>query len=445
MRQIKRARKRERVKKKLISIVVLCLLSVILFSTAAASEKSGLAVISMKAKSETMYQDSELPKFSVDIHGEGAMKTTLDEKEQYTAQQFMESLTEGKDYTLECESDGTKEGTFPVKIKLSDDLQKKLEGELSQSIFFETRDGTLTVKNKYGEWDGKKFKQPDGTYVQNGWVEDDGEKYYFDGEGNLVTGELRIGVKTYQFAKDGKLKSEESSIDPNKPMLALTFDDGPGKRTGELLDQLEKYNSRATFFMLGQNAQNNGELIKRMAKQGCELSNHSMTHANLSTMDPAGILDEVDGTNKIINGFVANGTTTLRPPYGAVSDTLKQTVKMPFILWSVDTLDWQTKNAKATVDSVLNTVRDGDIVLMHDIHSTTIDATLELIPKLVEQGYQLVTVSELAEARGVVLENGHQYYSFPPGAAESGEAKVQPQEEVFEGEYHHEEVNEQQQ
>ncbi len=198
-----------------------------------------------------MYQDSELPKFSVDIHGEGAMKTTLDEKEQYTAQQFMESLTEGKDYTLECESDGTKEGTFPVKIKLSDDLQKKLEGELSQSVFFETRDGTLTVKNKYGEWDGKKFQQPDGTYVsddlqkklegelsqsvffetrdgtltvknkygewdgkkfqqpdgtyvQNGWVEDDGEKYYFDGEGNLVTGELRIGVKTYQFAKDGK-------------------------------------------------------------------------------------------------------------------------------------------------------------------------------------------------------------------------------------------------
>ena len=410
MRQIKRARKRERVKKKLISIVVLCLLSVILFSTAAASEKSGLAVISMKAKSETMYQDSELPKFSVDIHGEGAMKTTLDEKEQYTAQQFMESLTEGKDYTLECESDGTKEGTFPVKIKLSDDLQKKLEGELSQSVFFETRDGTLTVKNKYGEGDGKKFQQPDGTYV-----------------------------------KDGKLKSEESSIDPNKPMLALTFDDGPGKRTGELLDQLEKYNSRATFFMLGQNAQNNGELIKRMAKQGCELSNHSMTHANLSTMDPAGILDEVDGTNRIINGFVANGTTTLRPPYGAVSDTLKQTVKMPFIMWSVDTLDWQTKNAKATVDSVLNTVKDGDIVLMHDIHSTTIDAALELIPKLVEQGYQLVTVSELAEARGVVLENGHQYYSFPPGAAESGEAKVQPQEEVFEGEYHHEEVNEQQQ
>ena len=132
MRQIKRARKRERVKKKLISIVVLCLLSVILFSTAAASEKSGLAVISMKAKSETMYQDSELPKFSVDIHGEGAMKTTLDEKEQYTAQEFMESLTEGKDDTLECESDGTKEGTFPVKIKLSDDLQKKLEELLKE-------------------------------------------------------------------------------------------------------------------------------------------------------------------------------------------------------------------------------------------------------------------------------------------------------------------------
>lgn len=442
MRQIKRGHKRERVKKKLISIAVLCLMSVILFSTAAASEKSGLAVISMKAKSETMYQDSELPDFSVDIHGEGAMKTVLDKKKKYTAQDFMESLKQGKDYTLECESDGTKEGIFPVKINLSDDLKKKLEGELSQEVFFETQDGTLTVKNKYGEWDGNKFKQPDGTYVQNGWVEDDGAKYYFDGEGNMVTGELRIGVKTYQFAKDGKLKSEESSIDPSKPMIALTFDDGPGSRTGELLDQLEKYNSRATFFMLGQNAQNNGDLIKRMAKQGCELSNHSMTHANLSTMDAAGILSEVDGTNKIINGFVANGSTTLRPPYGAISDTLKETVKMPFIMWTIDTLDWQTKNAKATVDSVLNNVKDGDIVLMHDIHSTTIDAALELIPKLVEKGYQLVTVSELAEARGVTLENGHQYYSFPPGAADSDISKKQPEGgEVFEGEYHEEAVS----
>lgn len=442
MRQIKRARKRERVKKKLISIAVLCLLSVVLFSTAAASEKSGLAVISVKAKSETMYQDNEMPKFSADVCGEGAMKTVLDEQKKYTAQDFMESLQEGKDYTLQCEADGTKEGTFPIKIQLSDELKKKLEGELAQEVFFETRDAVLTVKNKYGEWDGKKFKQPDGTYVQNGWVEEKGEKYYFDADGNMVTGELRIGVKTYQFAKDGKLKSEESSIDPNKPMIALTFDDGPGKRTGELLDQLEKYNSRATFFMLGQNAKNNGALIRRMANQGCELSNHSMTHANLSTMDPAGISGEVDGTNKIINGFVANGSTSLRPPYGAVSDTLKGTVKMPFIMWSVDTLDWQTKNAKATVDAVLNTVKDGDIVLMHDIHSTTIDAALELIPKLVEQGYQLVTVSELAEARGVTLENGQQYYSFPPEAAKSGEGTMQPQEEVFEGEYHHEEVSE---
>lgn len=109
----------------------------------------------------------------------------------------------------------------------------------------------MTVKNKYGEWDGKKFKQPDGTYVQNGWVEDDGEKYYFDGEGNLVTGELRIGVKTYQFAKDGKLKSEESSIDPNKPMLALTFDDGPGKRTGNCWIDWKNITHEQPFSCLG--------------------------------------------------------------------------------------------------------------------------------------------------------------------------------------------------
>ena len=91
--------------------------------------------------------------------------------------------------------------------KTSDDLQKKLERGTVSVRIFETQDGTLTVKNKYGEWDGKKFKQPDGTYVQNGWVEDDGEKYYFDGEGNLVTGELRIVSKLINLQR-WKLKSE---------------------------------------------------------------------------------------------------------------------------------------------------------------------------------------------------------------------------------------------
>ena len=85
---------------------------------------------------------------------------------------------------------------------------------------------------------------------------------------------------------------------------------------------------------------------------------------------------------------------------------------MPLILWNIDTLDWKTRNAKATVDMVMNNVKDGDIILMHDIHTETVDAAIELIPKLLEEGYQLVTVSELAAYKNVPLENGQKYTDF---------------------------------
>ena len=99
----------------------------------------------------------------------------------------------------------------------------------------------------------------------------------------------------------------------------------------------------------------------------------------------------------------------MRPPYGAINDTVKANVGMPMILWSIDTLDWKTRNAQSTINNVMTKVKDGDIILMHDIHTETVDAALTLIPKLEEAGYQLVTVSEMAQAKGVTLENGKAY------------------------------------
>lgn len=102
----------------------------------------------------------------------------------------------------------------------------------------------------------------------------------------------------------------------------------------------------------------------------------------------------------------------MRPPYGAVSDALRENAEKPMILWNIDTLDWKTRNVQQTVDNVMNDVKDGDIILMHDIYKETIDAALELIPKLEQEGYQLVTVSELAQAKGQILENGKVYTDF---------------------------------
>ena len=102
----------------------------------------------------------------------------------------------------------------------------------------------------------------------------------------------------------------------------------------------------------------------------------------------------------------------MRPPYGAISSTLRKNAGMPLILWNIDTLDWKTRNARTTVDIVMKNVDDGDIILMHDIHTESVDAAIELIPKLLEKGYQLVTVSELAAYKNVTLENGEKYTDF---------------------------------
>ena len=102
----------------------------------------------------------------------------------------------------------------------------------------------------------------------------------------------------------------------------------------------------------------------------------------------------------------------MRPPYGAISQTVKENVDMPMILWNIDTLDWKTRDAEKTIENVMENVKDGDIILLHDIHTETIDAAIKLIPMLQEEGYQLVTVSELAGAKGIKMEKGAKYTDF---------------------------------
>ena len=195
-------------------------------------------------------------------------------------------------------------------------------------------------------------------------------------------------------------------------MIALTFDDGPGKYTSTLLDTLEQYGAHATFFMVGKNVPKYPDEVKRMLEVGCELGNHSYDHAQLTKITPEEIQGQVNNTNGEIENAAGSPATLLRPPFGAVDDNVKQNVGMPMILWSVDTLDWKTKDANATIENVLTNAEDGDIILMHDIHEQSVEAAIQLIPALQEKGYKLVTVSEMAKARGVKLENGEKYFGF---------------------------------
>ena len=200
---------------------------------------------------------------------------------------------------------------------------------------------------------------------------------------------------------------------PAEPMyLALTFDDGPSSFTNRLLDCLEKNNAKATFFMTGTEIASFPDEVKRMKKLGCELGNHTYDHTELTTLSFDEISSEVDKVNEQLINLTGEGASVVRPPYGSVNDTVKSAINLPLILWSIDTLDWKTLNAESTVEEVMNNVTDGSVILMHDIFSTSVDAAEILIPQLIEKGYQLVTVHELAALHQTELSAGVTYSEF---------------------------------
>lgn len=368
--------------------------------------------IALQVQSVSITQDQKLPKFKVQVSVKGNQKKVLDKKSEYTVKKLVSELKKGEYYEVSCKADGKTDGKFKIQLKLSDEIKKKLDKEWTRKLKFTVEEGTLTVKNKYGSWDGEKFKKKDGSYAKNEFIPYEGERYYFGEDGKKVTGELKQNGKIYTFSKSGKLKSEDFYVDPEKPMIALTFDDGPGPDTEKLLATLEQYNARATFFMVGSRVEKYPDTVKKMQQIGCELGNHTAEHKDLTKLSDAEIKDAINTVSeKVEKASEGSPTTVTRPPYGAFNDQVKAAAPEPLIMWSVDTLDWKTRNVESTIKSV-NNATDGDIILMHDIHKTSVEAAVKLIPQLVEKGYQLVTVSEMAEARGVKLENGGVYFSF---------------------------------
>lgn len=282
---------------------------------------------------------------------------------------------------------------------------------------------------------GKWYHMDEEGAMQTGWLEDDNQWYYLNEDGAMQIGWLKLGDKWYYLNANGTMATgwivdngkryflqengvwdpsavpDASSIPeaPEGAMVALTYDDGPGMYTDRLLNTLEANGAKATFFMVGQNIPNYPSTIARMEALGCELGNHTLDHKDLSTLTEEEIQAQVDGVNQMLTDIVGHGATVVRPPYGSANDTVKATVGLPLILWSMDTLDWKTLDIPSTVDTVFSTIQDGDIILMHDIHETSVAASEIIIPALIEKGYQLVTVSELASAKGVTLGTGVLY------------------------------------
>ena len=202
------------------------------------------------------------------------------------------------------------------------------------------------------------------------------------------------------------------NIDPNKPIVALSYDDGPSSNTASILETLEKYGAHATFFMVGENIDMHPDWVKMVYESGNEVANHTVNHKNLNTLSAEDIRKEVENNQSKLNSTLGLDKKYLvRPPYGNTNDTVKATVEHPMILWWVDTLDWKSKDPDAVLEEVKKATKDGAIILMHDLYATTAEATKKVVPWLKEQGYQICSVSEMFAARGVKMENGKTYNS----------------------------------
>ena len=324
--------------------------------------------------------------------------------------------------------------------------------------------------------DGKRYYLDVDGYLYSGWLTLDGKSYYLDDDGIMQTGEVVIGKETYTFLPDGTLadnaaeeepeadesdgadedeavdaeskegqeiaeKAEKKAKEGNKEepeketeddsaaeetqavaskkkkaqntgYLALTFDDGPSDFTGELLDCLHENGAKATFFVAGNQVEYFGEEVARMEALGFEVGNHSYSHADLSMLSDEELYEELETTRSLIAEQTGHDPDLLRPPYGAVSDSLRQMAGVPMILWTADTDDWESQDTEQITKAILSLAEDGGIILMHDIFEESVEAAKKAIPLLIAEGYKLVTISELAEVKGVALEPGEVYDSF---------------------------------
>lgn len=186
----------------------------------------------------------------------------------------------------------------------------------------------------------------------------------------------------------------------NRKVVALTFDDGPNPATtNQALDTLSKYGIKATFFVLGKNVSGNEEILKRMKADGHVIGNHSWSHPVLSKLSLDEAKKQITDTEDALTKVLGSSSKLMRPPYGAITDDIRKSLDLSFIMWDVDSLDWKSKNEAAILTEIQREVKNGSIILMHDIHAETVNALPKVIDYLKGQGYDFVTIPDLLDSR----------------------------------------------
>lgn len=213
----------------------------------------------------------------------------------------------------------------------------------------------------------------------------------------------------------GQTLPVEGPAQLERPVVALTFDDGPRRSTtGELLDGLAQRGVHATFFLVGEMLEGNGDLVERMAAEGHQIGVHTYDHVWLTELSAVDFEKQVGRTRRLLTEMVGEGSYWLRPPYGGVDRGVEKRAGSPVILWSVDPEDWDDKNVTRIVEHIVSNVRDGDIILLHDIYPSSVEAALQVVDRLQERGFLFATVEELAQLRHIELKEGEVYRCFYP-------------------------------
>lgn len=297
--------------------------------------------------------------------------------------------------------------TWDLKKDKELNIKNVIEDAITTDISVIERRLYDSIKNKCNNCiTNEVFKQIFTEDFKNFQVTEDNIIFYFNNDltnnnpSSTIMVSLEIKDLSYSKVKKNKAKSktkipESKIIDPNKPAIALTFDDGPSKYTEEIINILKYYDVNASFFILGNKVVDYQSILQKSIENGNELGNHSYNHKWLSRLSINELINQIEKTQTVIKDNLNYTPRYLRPTYGSITNQIRKNSNLEIVLWTVDTRDWKYHDINQIITRATKNIKNGDIILMHDIFKRTADAVKKIIPILKEQGFQFVTVSEL--------------------------------------------------
>lgn len=313
------------------------------------------------------------------------------------------------------------------------------EGKVKSYIVDTITGAELSIKDiikedKYDEFLAKeeellRLKYPE--FIINGIINGEGTKVYVIKENVMVvyyydyvydypyTESVNLTINynevhdylDFTHELDAEYQNENGyNYSADKKTVALTFDDGPSsKYNAQFLDVLARNKAHATFFMVGTMMNNCQKCVLDTYNSGNEVGSHTYNHMNIKKNNALDVNDNLKQVDDLFYKITNDHIKYVRPPYGAYSKENLENINNPLILWNIDTEDWSHHDVDYIVNSVMENVQDGSIILMHELYETSLQALEVLLPRLYAEGYQVVSVSELANMKGKTLESGHAY------------------------------------